>query len=62
MRQRISDPVVYLRIGFPRAIRADDGGEVRISKKEYMVALVRLEVCWNISDRFHCAPRYADGL
>lgn len=34
-----------VRIGLSGSIGSDDGGEVRVAKKELVVALVGLEVC-----------------
>jgi hypothetical protein len=42
----------HLRIGLPRPIWADDGGEVRIAEKKHMVALVRFEVKQLQADKF----------
>lgn len=36
--------IEYVRVGLARAIRADNGGKVRVAKQEGMMALVGLEV------------------
>ena len=43
----------HLRIRFPRAIGADNGGEVGISKEEDMVAFVGFEIYQSISATHH---------